>query len=84
MTEVGLVQVIWNDACQVRSRKDAKALRMMSFGFLLQDDQAGVVVAQSQSAVGEFLDCLFVPRGMVLEIVKIPVPFGRGSLDGER
>ena len=80
MAEVELVQAIWNDACQVRSRKEAKALRMMSFGFLLQDDQDGVIVAQSQSDVGEFIDCLFIPRGMVLEIVKIPVPAGRGSL----
>jgi hypothetical protein len=80
MDSVSLVQVIWNDACHARSPKDAKALKMMSLGLLLKDETAGVILAQSQSEAGEFIDCLFIPRGAVVEVVEIPVPIGRGVL----
>ena len=80
METVELVQVIWDDACHARAVKDTKPLRMMSFGLLLKDEKDGIVIAQSQSEVGEFLDCLFIPRGVVVEIAKIPVPVGKGTI----
>lgn len=80
MDSVDLVQAIWDDACHVRSPKDAKALRMMSFGFLLKDGPDGLVLSQSQSEVGEFLDCLYIPRAVVVDVVKIPLPAGKGVL----
>ena len=80
MKIVALVQVIWNDACHVRSPGDAKVLKMMSFGFLLKDEPDGIVLAQSQSEAGEFVDCLFIPRPIIAKVVEIPVPAGTGTL----
>ena len=80
METVELVQVIWDDACHVRSPKEAKTLKMMSFGLLLKDEKEGVVLAQSQSEVGEFIDCLFIPRGIIVDVNKIPLPADKGSL----
>ena len=79
---IDLVRVIWDDACHVRSPKEAYPLKMMSFGLLLKDAVDGLVIAQSQSAVGEFVDCLCIPRAMVVEVIRIPVPAGKGIIDG--
>lgn len=78
--EVDLVQVIWEDACHARDKENVGPLKMMSFGFLLADSKHGVVVAQTQSAVGEFLDCLFIPKGCVIHVNQIPLPPGMGIL----
>ena len=77
---IALVRVVWDDACHVRSAHDAKALKMMSFGLLVKDETDGMVIAQSQSEAGEFLDCLYIPRAVVVEVVKVPVPAGKGTL----
>jgi hypothetical protein len=78
--EVGLVQLIWDDACHQRTAKNCRALKMMSFGMLLKNDETGVVLAQSQSEHGEFIDCLFVPRSLVVCVSELPLPEGQGLL----
>lgn len=80
LVTMDLVQVVWRDACHARSPEDAAALKMMSFGMLLKRDSDGLLLAQSQSDVGEFIDCLYIPAGNVVDVVPIPVPSGKGDI----
>jgi hypothetical protein len=80
LESVELVQVIWNDACHARSLDKATGLKVMSFGLLIKDEADGIVLAQSQSAVGEFVDCLYIPRSIVVEVTRVPLPGGKGVI----
>ena len=68
-----MVEVHWNDANHQFFPQDAKALPTHSLGWLLRDDDDGVLIAQSTTDEKQFYDCLFIPRGMVNGMVELAV-----------
>lgn len=76
-----MVAVLWHDphslpATEVVSAEDVhnlhRSLPMITNGYILKEDEGGVSVASEYCGGGDFRNTTFVPRELIVEIIKWP------------
>lgn len=82
LAEHQLAAIVWDDAWgedaqmtlhEIES-KQARPQRFTTFGLLLKESEAGYVLAGELEENGAFRHVMFIPRGMVVEVVLLGVP----------
>ncbi len=70
------VMVRWLDACrrdEVEDGDDLGPLEAVTFGHLLADEEGFVAVAHECFTRGDYRDVTTIPRGMVVELVRLVI-----------
>ena len=73
-----IVEVRWRDACTMSGWREAvkymehTPMDITTAGYLLKDTKSAITIVQSQSADGDFNDCITVPKDWVIKMRVIP------------